>query len=184
MDNELVNACYRRFMAGDEEAFAEIVNEFRNNLIYFINRYVNNMDVAEDLSEDVFVELLIKPKRYNFSTSLKTYLFTIGRNKAIDHIRKSRHIAGVPDENTAGWDASFEEQYCKKEIEAAMYRIIRGLHSDYRTVLHLIYFEDMTYEEAGRIMKKSKKQIANLAYRAKQTLKAALWKEGYEYEEY
>lgn len=183
MDNELVNACYKRFVAGEEEAFVEIVNEFRDNLIYFINRYVNNMDVAEDLSEDVFVELLISPGRFNFTTSLKTYLFTIGRNKAVDYIRKNKHIVGALDENAAGYSDSFEGKYCKKEIEAAMHRIMKGLHSDYRTVLHLLYFEDMTYEEAGRVMKKSKKQIANLSYRAKQTLKAALEKEGYEYEE-
>ena len=183
MGNELINSCYKRFVAGDKEAFAKIVDEFREGLIYFINRYVNNMDVAEDLSEDVFVELLINPKRYNFTTSLKTYLFTIGRNKAVDYIRKNRRIAGALDEGSAGVSDSFEEKYCKKEIEAAMHRIIKGLHSDYRTVLHLLYFEDMTYEEAGRVMKKSKKQIANLSYRAKQTLKAALEKEGYEYEE-
>lgn len=183
MDNEQINSCYKRFIAGDEEAFVEIVYEFRENLIYFINRYVNNIDVAEDLSEDVFVELLIKPKRFNFTTSLKTYLFTIGRNKAVDYIRKNRHIAGVFDESIEGYNASFEERFLKKEVERAMHRIMKGLHSDYSMVLHLLYFEDMTYEEAGRIMKKSKKQIANLAYRAKYALRAALEKEGFEYEE-
>ena len=101
MDNELINSCYKRFVAGEKEAFAKIVDEFREGLIYFINRYVNNMDVAEDLSEDVFVELLINPKRYNFTTSLKTYLFTIGRNKAVDYIRKNRRIAGALDEGSA-----------------------------------------------------------------------------------
>ncbi len=183
MDNEQVNACYKRFVAGDEEAFVEIVYEFRENLMYFINRYVNNIDLAEDLSEDVFVELLINPKRYNFTTSLKTYLFTIGRNKAIDYIRKNRHIVGALDESVAGYSDSFEDRFCKKEIERAMHRIMKGLHSDYSMVLHLLYFEDMTYEEAGHVMKKSRKQIANLSYRAKQALRAALEKEGFEYEE-
>ncbi|MCR5485088.1 MAG: RNA polymerase subunit sigma-24, partial [Clostridiales bacterium] len=85
MDNGA--SSYRRFLEGDNDAFTEIVKLYRENLIFFINRYVHDLDSAEDISEDVFVELLVHKHRYNFKTSFKTYLFSIARHKAIDHVR-------------------------------------------------------------------------------------------------
>ncbi|MBQ4626237.1 MAG: RNA polymerase subunit sigma-24, partial [Clostridia bacterium] len=74
MDNG--ESSYRRFLDGDEKAFSEIMDMHKNNLIFFINRYVCNVSVAEELAADVFAELLIHKRRYNFKTSLKTYIFT------------------------------------------------------------------------------------------------------------
>ncbi len=179
-----IEDCYREFADGNRDAFVKIVEEFREKLICFINRYVDNYSLAEDLSEDVFVEVLMHPGRYNYKTSLKTYLFTIGRNKAIDYIRKNKRIFyGELDTDFAGVAESFEEKYCKEEVEKAMLRLLSELKEEYRIVLYLLYFEEMSYEEVGRIIHKSNKQVTNLAYRAKQTMREALRKEGFEYEE-
>ena len=55
-------ASYRRFIDGDRDAFGEIVDLYRESLIFFIHRYVNDLDTAEDLAEDVFVELIQREK--------------------------------------------------------------------------------------------------------------------------
>ena len=68
---------YRRFLDGDESAFDEILELYRLKLTYFIDRIVRDTAAAEDIAIDVFTELLIRPYRYNFKTSLKTYLFMI-----------------------------------------------------------------------------------------------------------
>ena len=86
MDNG--ESSYRRFLDGDNNAFGEVVDIYKDSLIFFINRYVHNFAVAEELAQDVFVELLLHKRRYNFKTSLKTYIFTIGRNLAVSYIRK------------------------------------------------------------------------------------------------
>ena len=57
MDNG--ESAYRRFLDGDEAAFSLVMEIYKNNLIFFINRYVRNFAIAEEISEDVFVELLI-----------------------------------------------------------------------------------------------------------------------------
>jgi len=179
-----IEECYREFAGGKHDEFVKIVEEFREKLIYFINRYVDNYSLAEDLSEDVFVEVLMNPGRYNYKTSLKTYLFTIGRNKAIDYIRKNKRILYGPlDTDIQGTAVSFEDKYCKEEIKKAMLRLLSELKEEYRIVLYLLYFEDMSYEEVGKVLHKNKKQVTNLAYRAKQTMREALEKEGFEYEE-
>lgn len=85
MDNGA--SSYRRFLEGDESAFDEILDLYRENLIFFINRFVRDPAAAEDLAIDAFLELLVHKNRYNFKTSLKTYLFMIGRSRALDYLR-------------------------------------------------------------------------------------------------
>ncbi len=172
---------YRRFLDGDRKAFEEIVDLYADNLIFFINRYVKNLSLAEDISEDVFVEVLMHRHRYNFKASFKTYLFAVARHKALDSLRR---LARHPEtdygtiENLSGTQST-EEQFLKQEKLRAMHRCLDTLNDDYKTVLHLIYFEEMSNEDTAKVMKKSKKQIENLAYRAKQALKIAMEKEGY-----
>ena len=79
MDN---GACsYRRFLDGDESAFDEIMKELFDGLVFFINRYVYDIHTAEDLAIDVFSELIVHRRRYNFRVSMKTYLFMLGRSR-------------------------------------------------------------------------------------------------------
>lgn len=174
MDNG--ESSYRRFLDGDEKAFGEILDMYSENLIFFINRYVNNISVAQELSEDVFVEVLLHKRRYNFKTSLKTYLFTIGRNKAVSYVRRCarkpeyayEYIENETDRK------NLEDEFIKREQERALHEAIKKLNEDYKTVLHLVYFENMSNNEAAKVMKKNKKQIENLLYRAKQVLKKEL----------
>ena len=93
---------YMRFLSGEMDAFEIIVKELQMPLIHFINRYIGNTSIAEDLAEDVFVEILLHRDRYNFKVKLKTYLFTIARNTAIDYIRKNKRLAPYEvDEDSA-----------------------------------------------------------------------------------
>jgi len=176
---------YRRFLEGDEDAFGEIIDLYREGLIFFINRFVHNISVAEELSEDVFLELLIHKHRYNFKNSLKTYLYAIGRHKALDYIRKLARRDEVPlDESVYAAQASdFDENFLTGERSRQLHEAIDSLNGDYRTVLHLLYFEDMSAEQAGKVMSKNRKQVENLAYRAKNALRIALEKEGFCYED-
>ncbi|MBR4728315.1 MAG: RNA polymerase sigma factor [Clostridia bacterium] len=170
---------YRRFLAGDDAAFAALIERYRTHLIFFILRSVRDYDAAEDLAEDVFVEVLLHRRRYNFKAPLKAYLFAIARHKTADHLRRRARHGEQPLE-TAGDPAdlrALEEEFLRKEQAAAVHAALNALPAQYRTVLHLLYFEEMSYEQAGNVMKKNRKQIENLAYRARQALKAALEKE-------
>ena len=177
MDNG--ESSYRRFLNGDERAFSEIIEMHKDNLIFFINRYVRNVAVAEELAEDVFAELLIHKRRYNFKTSLKTYIFTIGRNKAVSYVRKCvRHPECAYEYIESESDRrSLEDEFIQRERERELHEALNKLNEDYRTVLHLIYFEEMSYAQAAKVMKKNTKQIENLVYRARISLKKELEKE-------
>lgn len=176
---------YRRFLDGDKEAFGKIIDIYRESLIFFINRTVNNLDTAEDIAADSFAELIIHKNRFNFKSSLKTYLFTIARNKAISHIRHFAKFKSVDiDECVELSDeySAFELEIEKNEQKAIVNKALNTLKDDYRTALHLVYFEELSYSDAAKIMKKSAKQVENILYRARIALKTALKKEGFVYE--
>ena len=177
MDNG--ESSYRRFLDGDDDGFKELVILYKDNLIFFINRYVRNIAVAQELAEDVFVEILLHKRRYNFKHSLKTYVFTIARNVAVDYVRKcARNPEFAYDYIENESDAkSLEDEFIHKEDVRALHCALGKIPQDYRTALHLIYFEDMSYEQAGKVMKKNKKQIENLVYRAKIALRKEMEKE-------
>lgn len=177
---------YRRFLAGDESAFDEIIDIYNESLIFFIQRYVHNIDVAEDIAEDCLVELIVRPHRYNFKFSLKTYLFTVARNKSIDYLKHNSIIQTVPLDEHSDKSAeyeSFENKVLRDEKHRAVNDAIERLNENFRTVIHLIYFESLSYDEAGKVMKKNRKQIENLAYRARNALRIILTEEGWNDEE-
>ena len=183
MDNGA--SSYRRFIDGDRSAFEELVDLYREPLIFFIYRYTENLEAAEDLAEDVFVELIIHPERYNFRASLKTYIFAIGRNKVVDYLRKCSRFILAGEENLAELAdlKTLEDHVIRGEESRQLSRALGGIKEEYRTALHLVYIEELSYDEAGEIMKKSQKQVENLVYRGKKAAKAILEKERVNFED-
>ncbi len=179
MDN---GACsYRRFLEGDESAFDEIMKELFYSLVFFVNRYVKDVHAAEDIAMDVFSELIVHPRRYNFKVTLKTYLFMLGKSRALDYIKHRRIIGFVElseaDELSAD-EKSLEDAVIQNERKRKINKAIEKLPQDMRAVIHLFYFEDMTYRDAAKILGKNAKQIDNLLYRAKEQLRIILSEDG------
>ncbi len=179
MDNGAKN--YRRFLDGDETAFDEIMKELFHSLVFFVDRYVHDTHAAEDIAIDVFADLGIHRHRYNFKVTLKTYLFMMGRSRALNFIKHRKVIdfvelgkaEGVKDD-----EKTLEDTVIADERRRVINAAIAELPEDMRIVLHLIFFEDMTYEQAAKVMKKNRKQVDNLLYRAKKELRAILGKDG------
>lgn len=177
---------YRRFLAGDKNALVEIVTEYRPGLQNYIHSIVRNFAVAEDLTEETFVKLLVKKPRSKGSASFKTWLYTIGRNIAIDWLRKNPNgklLALDVCKEMQSDEQAFEELYYREETKKAVRDALDRLHPEYRNVLILSYFEDFSIEEIAKILKKSKKATSVLLHRAKQSLKKQLEKENFTYED-
>ena len=177
---------YRRFLDGDESAFSEIIRLYRDPLIFYLNRTLQNLSIAEELAADALSELLVHPKRYNFSVSLKTYLFTIGHHKMVDYIRHNSKYQLLPYEDAAEKSLayeSFENQLLMDELKKELHEGISQLPAEMQMAIHLVYFENMTYEETAMIMKKNRKQVDNLIYRGKTGLRTWMEERGYHHAE-
>lgn len=177
---------YRKFLRGDTQGLRELVERYRDELILFIHSYVGDLAQAEDLAEDVFVELVVKRPQFRGGSSFKTWLFAIARHKALNFVKKRSRTQGVSVEELAALPdecAELERSLLRDEQRAALYRAMAGLKDEYRQALYLSYFEDFSNGEVAEIMGKSKRQVENLLYRAKGTLKTILIQEGFTYEE-
>lgn len=184
MDN---GACsYRRFLDGDESGFVEIIRDYKNGLIFYLNGFVCDLHIAEELAEDTFVKIVIRKPRFSGRSSFKTWLYAIGRNVAIDYLKKrSRHreipideIRGMTDE-----EADFENEFLREERRITVHRAMCRLKAEYRQILWLTYFEGFSNKEAAAVMKKKVHSIETLVSRARQALREELGKEDFVYEE-
>ena len=179
MDNGA--SSYRRFLDGDESAFGDIMRELFRGLVFFIDGFVHDAHAAEDIAIDTFSDLVVHKHRYNFKVSLKTYLYMVGRSRALDYIKHRKVIDFVElseAHNLADDSEALEEMVLQDDRKRQVNAAIAKLPEDMRAVVHLIYFEEMTYEEAARVMKKNRKQVDNLLYRAKKELRIILGKDG------
>ncbi len=179
MDNCAQN--YTRFKSGDEGAFNDIMNELFHSLVFFINRYVRDVHTAEDIAIDTFSDLVVHKNRYNFKVSLKTYLFMIGRSRALDYLRRNRKVDITPISEVAEIsddEALLEDMVLADERKLVVNGAIGQLPQNMREAVHLVYFEGLSYDEAAKVMKKNRKQVDNLLYRAKSALREILGEEG------
>ncbi len=79
---------YRRFLDGDDSGFVEIVRDYKDGLILYLSSFTGDIYLAEELAEDTFVKLGIKKPRFSGRSSFRTWLYAIGRNAAIDRLRR------------------------------------------------------------------------------------------------
>ncbi len=184
MDNGA--SSYRRFRDGDDNGLVEIIRDYKDGLIYFLYNIVGDFHIAEDLAEDTFVLLGTKKPRDKREGSFKTWLYTIGRNKAVDYLRKKTRIIELDlDEVTeiANQEDAVDLSYIHQERDMIIHREMQNLKAEYRQVLWLIYFEELSIKECSVIMKKNTHAIETLVYRARKVLRTRLEQEGFDYED-
>ena len=175
---------YQRFLQGDDAALEDIIRAYRDGLMLYLNGIVGDIRLAEELTEDVFVKLVIKRPRFFGHSTFKTWLYTVGRNVARDYFRRcKRHT--VPLEECIGLaneEKDLERSYIIGEDRIAVHRSMKKLKPEYRQILWLVYFEDFSLSQAARIMGKTAHNAQTLVYRARKALKEILTQEGYVYE--
>lgn len=170
---------YGRFLDGDSDSFRDVVSEYGNRLIYFIFNYIKNITAAEDLMEDVFVELIVRKKKFNTEPEFRAYIFKTARNKALNYIKKESKYSSVElDEETPDEKESLDKMVFDEERELILASCLDDLRPEYRDALYLVYFENLSYEQTAKILKKNKKQVDNLVYRAKLAMRNELESRG------
>ena len=170
---------YRRYLDGDESAFAEVQRAYFDRLTFFSDRYVRDVHAAEDIAIDTLLELIVHKHRYNFGSPLSSYLFTIAKNKSLNYLRHRDRFTVTPiDEEEREADrASLEEDVLKRDALARVSRAVDALPEEQRALVHLVYFEGMTYGSAAKVLGMGKKKADNLLYRARAALKKTLEEE-------
>ncbi len=168
---------YNEFLANNQDSFYTLINKYKKNVIYFISRYVKNLDAAEDIFQDIILYLLENKFNYDSKYSFKTYLYIIAKSKSINYMKKYNNRETSLTEYDDFSVDYLEEIIFSNEIQSKLKTVLKQLKTDYQIVIYLTQIEGLSYKEASLILNKTEKQIKNLAYNAKKTLKILLIKE-------
>jgi RNA polymerase sigma-70 factor, ECF subfamily len=170
---------------GDEDAFAELVSRYRNQLTGYIYRMTNDYDGAVDLAQETFVRLYRAVDRYQTSHAFSTYLYRIATNLAISELRKRKRrrlvsLTGFFQTTDRGeareFDPADERPLIDCELVAlerrrAVQKAISTLPEKYRAPLILRDVEGRSYEEIARILQTSEGTVKSRISRARDFLR-------------
>lgn len=144
--------CLRRYLAGDENGFLELYDRYKQSLFHYLYTFVRDQESAEDLVQDVFMELLKYAHKFDFRYSPATLLFRIARNRALNLKRSAdyrRKTTVDKDylESFGAQSSSQEQQLLHKEFREHMDRALDKLKPEVRAVFLLRLEQGMQYED-------------------------------------
>ena len=167
---------YELFWQGEEKAADELVLRHGDILTLYINGYLKDMHEAEDLMIESFALMFARKRPVSGAGSFRAYLYKTARNLA-GRTRKKHLPFEIQSE------AATEAGIFRDERNGQLYEAMEKLKKEYQEALYLVYFEDMSYKEAGKVLGRSESQVTNLVHRGKKSLKEILRKEGFEYDD-
>ena len=174
-----------RILEGERDLFTVLVSRYEKRVINYIYRIIHRYEDAHDLAQEVFVKVYLALDRYDPKYQFSTWLFRIAQNSSIDALRK-KSISEVPlvrqtEDEPSGKEREFADggvspyrALKNKQLSAAIDRAVSRLPPDYRELIQLRHFAEMSYEEIATMKELPLGTVKNKLFRARNLLKEAL----------
>jgi RNA polymerase sigma-70 factor, ECF subfamily len=163
-----------RAQAGDEAAFAELIERYSPRLRYFLRKVLASADGAEDALQEVWLDVLRHLPRLADPQALRAWLYRIARDRAFGRLRKSRRREVPLDEMQVADPATAEENDFTAEDAARIHAGLDELPAEQREVLVLRFLEEMSYEEIARVVGCQVGTVRSRIHYGKRALRRAL----------
>ncbi|MCK5941171.1 MAG: sigma-70 family RNA polymerase sigma factor [Planctomycetes bacterium] len=163
--HEVGNDLLARYRDGDAQAFRELVDRYRDRMLQFFFRLCWDRDRAEDLTQELFIKLMLGSKRYRPEGRMATFVYRVATNLWIDHYRAQRPRPRFfsfdqvvhPDDDRAprqyaGDEPGPEEQMVDSEERAVMRRALERLTEPHRLVFELAVYQERPYGEISELL--------------------------------
>ena len=169
---------YRQYLNGDDAGLDALMKKYGDPLTLYIDGYLHDVHEAEELMLDVFAYLFTKKPRIR-DGGFKSYLYKAARHMALRCKSKRKCLFSLNElSNEPDGRLLVDEVIRTEERNRILHLCMDELNPDYREVLYLTYFEDMSYAQAAEVTGKTVKQITNIVYRGKESLRKLLEREG------
>ena len=171
---------------GDQKAYAELMERYRDSLYFMLLKMVNNKTDADDLTIEAFGKAFKRLDQYTPTYAFSTWLFKIASNNCIDFIRKKKMVLFSIDkrfENGEGTEMSMdikgdglnpEEHMIKQQMVKQMREVVEKLKPRYRTLVELRYFSELSYEEISDKLELPLGTVKAQLFRARELLATIL----------
>lgn len=170
----------------DQQAYAELMEYYRESVYLMMLKMVNNPYDAEDLTMEAFGKAFHKLYQYTNTNAFSTWLYKIAANNCIDFLRKKSLNLVMIDEGFENEEGDMhtieikdemlnpEEKFCDKEYKDSMRKIVARLKPHYRELIELRYFEELSYEEIAQQMEIPLGTVKAKLFRAKYMLQTIM----------
>lgn len=176
-----------RILGGERELFDVLLKRYERRIVNYVYRITHRYEEAHDLAQEIFVKVYLALDRYDPKYQFSTWLFRIAQNSAIDALRK-KSISEVPlvrqatSDEPEGKEREFADEsdispyraLKNKELSAAIDTAVENLPPDYRELIQLRHFGELSYEEIASMKKLPLGTVKNKLFRARNLLKEAL----------
>lgn len=180
-DQELVAAV----LEGDQARYGDLVQRYQGRLVNYLCRMVRRIDEAQDVAQETFIKVYKALDRYDPKYRFSTWLFRVGQNAAIDHLRKQRvkllSMEGFEtadgDQRTWEFPSSEPTPYGNSrnlERRQAIQESIAALPWEYRELIVLRHFGELSYDEIAELKEMPLGTVKNKLFRGRQMLKEKL----------
>lgn len=171
---------------GDRDTFRDLVDAWQVKVINLSNAYLNDLQEAEDIAQDVFIEVLESIHRFRGDSSLATWIYRITVNKSLNRRKKLKRQSIYrihPQQLSSVEKISMHQIHAATDPESALQqqedrqalsRAIDKLPEQQRNAFILYQYEQMSYKEIAEVLKVSMAAVESLLFRAKSNLRKHL----------
>ncbi|MCL7749665.1 RNA polymerase sigma factor SigW [Halalkalibacter alkaliphilus] len=178
----IVKRLIREVRKGDQQAFAEIVELYKDKVYQVAYRMVGNVHEAQDVAQEAFLRAYTNIDRFDVNRKFSTWLFRIATNVAIDRLRKKKPDFYLQDEVKGSEGLTFESQLAADEerpedqvvtieMQEWVQHEINQLPPKYRTAIILKYMEDLSISEISDILDIPQSTVKTRVHRGREALR-------------
>lgn len=180
--NSLTNRLIADIKQGDEQAFAELVDLYKDKVYQVAYRMVGHVHEAQDIAQEAFLRAYTNLDKFDTTRKFSTWLFRITTNVSIDRLRKRKPDMHLQDavkgmeevtyeSQLAATDELPEDQVVKMELQEWIQSEINQLPIKYRTAIVLKYLEDLSLKEISEIMDMPVATVKTRIHRGREALR-------------
>lgn len=172
-DAELVRRCVR----GERRAFELLVLKYQKPVFNAALRMLRQPEDARDVAQTVFLKVYEHLADFDSNHRFYSWIYRITLNESINKLNGRRRVAPVPEDEPG--DGPSPEQAVDAELSGRRIRVaLMTLSDDYRAVIVLRHFLDLSYEEMAEVLQLPEKTVKSRLFSARQLLRATLQQSG------
>ena len=161
-----------------EELIGEIMNKYGQEILQLVYSYVNSKEVAEDLTQDIFIKCYKSLHTYKGKSKLRTWLWRIAINQCKDYIKSWYNKKVIVTENEYTYNVvqkeSVEQTVIQNDEDHSLASAVMNLPIKYREVIYLFYYEELAIKDIAMVIEVKENTIKTRLRRAKELLKKGL----------
>lgn len=170
----------REVLAGNKQAYAHLINKYKNPLYATILRMAKNPHDAQDLVQEALIKVYEQLGRYDETGSFAGWMYRVAINHCMDEFRKKRYKMQQieMEEGSIVSTDTPELIFFKNEESRRLERLIATLPEDERIIILLRYVNELSYQEISELAEIPLATVRNKLHRAKKKMRETVKREG------